>query len=98
MINVAANDLVVNDNNPTRSGKMKTGTVYFTRDKEKGIINFVWKSALSGLKSTMGFNSKAQKALIREEKSAIKEKRKEEKKEEKKEKKSEKHKKTRHGL
>lgn len=98
VINFAANDLVVNDNNPTRSGTMKTGTVYFTRDKEKGIINFVWKSALSGLKSTMGFNSKAQKALIREEKSAIKEKRKEEKKEEKKEKKSEKHKKTRHGL
>ena len=70
VINWAANDLVINDDNPTKSGKMKIGQIYFTRDKEKGIINFLWKSALSGLKSTMGFNSKVQKELIKEEKQA----------------------------
>jgi len=68
VINFAANDLVVNNDNPTKSGKMKTGVIFFERDKHKGIINFLWKSTLSGLKSTMGFNSKAQKAMIQDEK------------------------------
>ncbi len=76
----AANDLVVNNDNPTKSGKMHTGVVYFKRDKEKGIINFLWKSTLSGLKSTMGFNSKAQKELIKEEKQKAEIKEKKEKK------------------
>ena len=80
VINFAANDLVVNDDNPTKSGKMKTGTIYFMRAKDKGFINFLWKSTLSGLKSTMGFNSKAQKSLIREEKQKTAEKHTKEKK------------------
>ena len=63
VVNWVANDLVVNDNNPAKSGKMKTGVIFFRRDKEKGIINFLWKSTLSGLKSTMGFNSKEQKEM-----------------------------------
>ena len=68
VINWAANDLIINNDNPTKKGKVHTGTIYFRRDKGKGIINFFWKSVLSGLKSTMGFNSKAQKDLIRAEK------------------------------
>jgi hypothetical protein len=90
IINFAANDLVVNNDNPTRTGKMKTGKIYFTRAKDKGIINFFWKSTLSGLKSTMGFNSKAQKAMIRDEKEQVKEEKQELKKEQKLEKKHEK--------
>lgn len=74
VINFVANDLVVNNDNPTASGKMHTGTVYFKRDKYKGIINFLWKSTLSGLKSTMGFNSKAQKEIIKHEKEQQKKK------------------------
>jgi hypothetical protein len=73
VIDFAANDLVLNNDNPTASGKMKTGIIFFNRDKEKGIINFLWKSVLSGLKSTIGFNSKAQKAIIKEEKEHLKE-------------------------
>jgi hypothetical protein len=88
VVNFAANDLVLNNDNPSKSGKMHTGKIYFERDKEKGIVNFFWKSTLSGLKSTMGFNSKAQKAMISEEKQYMKEKKAEEKKE-KKEKKAE---------
>jgi hypothetical protein len=68
VVNFVANDLIVNNDNPTKSGKMKTGMIYFRRDKEKGIINFLWKSALSGLKSTMGFNSDEQKELKKAEK------------------------------
>ncbi|MEI6456084.1 MAG: hypothetical protein WCO93_07330, partial [bacterium] len=63
VINWVANDFVVNDDNPTQSGKLKTGVIFFRRDKEKGIINFIWKSVLSGLKSQMGFNSKEQKEM-----------------------------------
>ena len=72
VINFIANDLVVNNENPTKSGKMKTGIICFKRDKEKGIINYLWKSAFSGLKSTMGFNSKDQKEMKKAEKKAKK--------------------------
>ncbi|MCX6303691.1 MAG: DUF748 domain-containing protein [Bacteroidetes bacterium] len=81
VINFAANDLIINNSNPSKAGKMKTGVIQFSRDKEKGIINFLWKSALSGLKSTMGFNSKAQKDMIRDEKQQVKEANRKEKKE-----------------
>jgi len=83
VINFAANDLIINNENPTKAGKMKTGEIYFIRDKEKGIINFLWKSTLSGLKSTMGFNSKVQKKIIREKKQQVQEKRQKEKKKKK---------------
>jgi hypothetical protein len=79
VVNFAANDLIINNDNPTKSGKLKTGVISFNRDKTKGIINFFWKSTLSGLKSTMGFNSRAQKELIREEKEQVKEKQNKEK-------------------
>lgn len=68
-IKFVANSFIINNNNPTTSGKMHTGIIHFSRDKSKGIINFLWKSTLSGLKSTMGFNSKAQKEIIKHEKS-----------------------------
>ena len=68
VINFAANDLIINNDNPTKTGKMKTGIICFKRDKHGSIFNFFWKSVLSGRKSTMGFNSKAQKELIKAEK------------------------------
>ena len=75
VIGWAANDLVVNNDNPTKSGKMKTGTIFAPRIKELGFPNYFWRCAFSGLKSTMGFNSKAQKAMIKDEKQRKKEKR-----------------------
>ena len=68
VINFAANDLIVNNDNPTKSGKLKTGVIFFERNKKSSIFNFLWKSVFSGLKSTMGFNSKTQKEMIKEEK------------------------------
>jgi hypothetical protein len=68
LINFVANDFVVPDENPSKSGKLRTGVIYFSRDKEKGIINFLWKSVLSGLKSQMGFNSDKQKKMKKEKK------------------------------
>jgi hypothetical protein len=68
VINFAANDIIVNNDNPTKSGKLKTGTIYFQRKKQSSIFNFLWKSIFSGLKSTMGFNSDVQKSMIKAEK------------------------------
>jgi hypothetical protein len=56
------------DNNPRDDGRMRTGVIYFQRDKSKGFFNFVWKSTLSGIKSSAGFNSKIQRQIRRAEK------------------------------
>ncbi|MFH1936846.1 MAG: hypothetical protein ABIK52_04720, partial [Bacteroidota bacterium] len=63
VINWLASDIVVAKSNPGPQGKLRTGVIYFQRDKHKSIINFIWKSMLSGLKSTMGFNTKEQKEI-----------------------------------
>jgi len=41
-------------------------------NKHKSIINFIWKSIFSGIKSNMGFNSKEQKAIKKENKKSSK--------------------------
>jgi len=67
VINWMADDIVIRKSNPGKKGKLRTGVVYFQRDKHKSIINFIWKSTLSGLKSNMGFNTKEQKGIKKEE-------------------------------
>ncbi|MFZ4522087.1 MAG: DUF748 domain-containing protein [Bacteroidales bacterium] len=56
-------NLLLADANPNDNGKMKYGIIYFERDSSRGFFNFVWKSVLSGLKSSVGVNSKTQKEL-----------------------------------
>ncbi len=68
VINFAANKLILNARNPLPSGKMKTGVIYFQSDQYKGIVNFIWKSTLSGIKSSMGFNTEEQKAIKKDKK------------------------------
>jgi hypothetical protein len=63
---------VVKSNNPPFLGHVNTGAVYFERVPEKSYINFLWKSNLSGILSTIGFNNKQQRELIRENKKQIK--------------------------
>jgi hypothetical protein len=53
----------IQDDNPTKNGKFRTGIIYFRRDKSKGFFNFLWKSTFSGLKSTMGMDKKEQKEM-----------------------------------
>jgi hypothetical protein len=74
VINFAANDLVLSNDNPTKAGKMKTGTIYAPRIKELGFPNYFWRCAFSGLKSTVGINSREQKEMIKEEKQKVHEK------------------------
>ncbi|MCX6283845.1 MAG: hypothetical protein NTW31_06405 [Bacteroidetes bacterium] len=51
------------DDNPDYSGKLKNGIIYFDRDTTKGFFNYVWKSTLSGLKSSVGYNSQEQSQI-----------------------------------
>jgi hypothetical protein len=63
VLNWVAGDILISKSNPGPKGKLRTGVVYFQRDKHKSIINFIWKSVLSGLKSNIGFNNKQQKVV-----------------------------------
>lgn len=56
-------NLYLADRNPNEAGKMKTGIIYYERDPSKGFFNFVWKSILSGIKSSVGVNTKAQREI-----------------------------------
>lgn len=62
------NDLIVASNNPKFARKPKTGEIYFKRDVQKSFINFTWKSLLSGIMSTAGFNNKEQRQEKKEAK------------------------------
>jgi hypothetical protein len=80
VINWVANDIIVRNNNPTESGKMTKGIIHFERHKDKGIINYLWKSAFSGIKSTIGINDKQQKEIKKAEKQEKKKEKQEKKK------------------
>ena len=54
---------ILPDDNPGNNGYMRKGIIYFKRDTTRAIFNYVWKSSLSGLKSSMGVNSPEQKQL-----------------------------------
>mgnify|MGYP002629742222 FL=1 len=68
VINFVASDFLIQKSNPQPNGKLNSGIIYFQRDKHKSIINFIWKSIFSGLKSNMGFNTKEQKTIKKEDK------------------------------
>jgi hypothetical protein len=70
VVNFFINDLVLRSNNPRFARRTKTGVVYFKRDTRKGIVNYTFKSLLSGMLSTLGINNKGQ----RQEKKDMKEK------------------------
>ncbi len=68
MANLLLNDIFIRSNNPGINNKMRSGEVYFKRNTQKSIVYYTWKSILSGLMSTMGYNNKEQ----RHEKRALK--------------------------
>ena len=70
--NLMINGIVVKNNNPPFLGHVKKGIVYFERVPQKSFINYLWKSNLSGILSTIGFNNKQQRELKREEKKQTK--------------------------
>jgi len=68
MASLLLNDVFIKSNNPGFLGKTRPGDVYFRRNTQKSIVAFMWKSIMSGLMSTMGYNNKEQ----RQEKRAMK--------------------------
>ncbi len=68
MANLLLNDILIKSNNPGFFRKTRTGEVYFKRDTQKSIVSYTWKSVLSGIMSTMGYNNKEQ----RQEKKTLK--------------------------
>ncbi len=55
-----ANTFIINNKNP--AGKnLRVGEIYFERDKQKSMFNYLWKSLLSGIKPSLGINEKKDK-------------------------------------
>jgi len=65
LLSFVANNILDFKSNPNYNGNFRTGIIWFERDKRKGVINFLWKSSLSGIKSSFGLNSKQQKELLK---------------------------------
>jgi hypothetical protein len=61
-------NLLLPSANPGEGEKVRTGIVYFERDPGKGFINFIWKSVQSGIRSSVGFNTKIQREIRKKEK------------------------------
>ena len=68
LLNGMINSLFLKSNNPKFARKAREGQVYFARDTRKSILNYTWKSILSGMMSTMGINNKEQRQERRENK------------------------------
>ena len=68
LMTFVADDIILPASNPGSDGKLKKGIIYYERDKNKGFFNYVWKSTWSGLKSTVGLNTKQQREIKRTQK------------------------------
>jgi hypothetical protein len=49
--------------NPGNNGRTREGIIWQQRDTTRGIFNFIWKSLLSGIKSSAGIETKEQKMI-----------------------------------
>ena len=66
LVGFVLNGLVLRSNNPNWFKRPRVGIVYFNRDRNKSIANYIWKSTLSGALSTLGFNNKEQRKRRKE--------------------------------
>lgn len=67
-VNFMLNNLMIRSRNPKFLKPPRKGIVYYERDPQKSFINYLWKTSLSGILSTLGYNNKQQ----RQEKKSIK--------------------------
>ncbi|MCD4732170.1 MAG: hypothetical protein K8R74_16305, partial [Bacteroidales bacterium] len=78
LIDFMMNGVLIKSNNPTFLGKPRTGDVYFERNDQRSFFNYLWKSTMSGLMTTLGFYNKELREEKRERKSDEKIERKDE--------------------
>jgi len=70
-VSFVVNDIKLRSNNPKTLGKPKIGEVYFERDTKKSILNYIWKSTMSGLLTTVGISNKQQKEAMKKERKSL---------------------------
>ncbi len=70
--NFLMNSFMIHSNNPPFLGRTKKGIVWYERVPQKSFVNYIWKSNLSGILSTFGFNNKQQREGNREMKKETK--------------------------
>jgi len=61
VFNFMINGLMIKSYNPRFARTPRKGIVYYKRDTQRSVINYLWKSLLSGMLSTMGINTKEQR-------------------------------------
>jgi len=66
LVRFVLNGLVLRSNNPNWFKRPRVGIVYYKRNRNKSITNYIWKSTLSGALSTIGFNNKEQRKRRKE--------------------------------
>jgi len=70
VFNFMINGLMIKSYNPRFARTPRKGVVYYKRDSQRSVVNYLWKSLLSGMLSTMGINTKEQrqqKKIIKKE-------------------------------
>src|SRR5699024_384271 len=63
LISLAANLLLINENNITDNNTIQETTVHYKRDKERTIFTLMWKSIFQGVKELVGIDPKTEKKL-----------------------------------
>lgn len=53
LLNFMANSFIIPEQNPNKRGKEYKATIEFTRNKNKGLLAYIWKSIFSGIKDTI---------------------------------------------
>jgi hypothetical protein len=65
-LNFVVNKFVLPKQNPDKKGQEYVGVIDFSRDKNKGLFNYLWKSVYSGIKDTFTKENKDQQEYVLE--------------------------------
>lgn len=76
LVSFLANELLINDSNPSKNGKYIVGRIHYQRPSDFSFFKTLWKSLLEGIKQTAGISAEREARLTSTAESAklIKEK------------------------
>ncbi|MDZ7740606.1 MAG: hypothetical protein U5Q03_02350 [Bacteroidota bacterium] len=66
-----ANNILLKSNNRRLGRPVRIGQIFYQRDPQKSIFNYLWKGVLSGVESSMGYNTREQKKEMKEYKEKL---------------------------
>ncbi len=61
-----ANNILLKSNNRRFGRPVRVGEIFYQRDPQKSIFNYLWKGVLSGVESTLGYKTREQKKEVKE--------------------------------